>query len=62
MADRVSIANRWASSDVSSPSSFRTVPARFVATLRTWSLLDALLVAVAMTLPVTACVALIETA
>ena len=62
VAESVSIAKRCAESDVSSPSASRTLAASVVATPRTWSLLEARSVALAITFPVTACVALTDTA
>ncbi len=61
LADRLAPANSWAESDVSSPSADRTVSASDVAALSTASLLAALLVAFAITLPVIVCAALTDT-
>ena len=57
----VSMAKRFAESDVSSPSASRTLDASDVATPSTLSLLEARSVALAITFPVTACVALTDT-
>ena len=58
---RVSMAKRWAESDVSSPSASRTVAARPVATASTWFLSAATPSALVISSPVTGCVALTET-